>query len=318
MDEQQIPPTESALIRWCITINNPISSKEQWLEHLTPYCKFIILGDEVGEAGTPHIQGYFELEKRTRFIPTKNLLKALDGSQPHLENAKGNKQSNIEYCAKEGDFVTYGPYDGGKGHRTDLDEIAQAVSGGAPMREVALASPATWIRNYRGIKEFEILIQPKPRRYRENFETHFYYGATGAGKTFKAMMEYPNLFKKPIGKSLWFDNLPLGCREVLIDECNGQFPCDQMLQLMDKYEIQVEVKGSHRYLDLDLLILSSNTHPHTWYDNFNDRDEHAAAFCRRLTKVFWFKSRQVVVELDTREAIEEWWENYTPIVREKK
>jgi len=316
MDTPQATP--HAVIRWCFTINNPISDNAQWMEHLTPYCKFIILGNEVGEQGTPHIQGYLELEKKLRFAQVKNIFKDLDGSAPHLENAKGSKLKNIEYCSKEGDFVTFGPFDAGKqGHRTDLDEIAKAVTDGKPMREIAMEAPATWIRNYRGIKEFELLMASKPRRYRENFETHFYYGVTGAGKTYKAMMEYPNLFKKPVGKGLWFDNIPINCREVLIDECNGQWPLDQMLQMMDKYEVQVEVKGSHRYLDLDLLILSSNTHPHTWYDNFNDRDEHAAAFCRRLTKVFWFKARDNVVEMQTRDEIEEWWNDYTPLVRQK-
>lgn len=312
------PQRSNQIIRWTVTINNPISTKDQWLEHLQPYCKFIILADETGDSGTPHIQGYIELENRLRFVQVKNLFKALDDTEPHVEQAKGNKKQNIEYCAKDGDFVTYGPYDSNQGKRTDLDEIAQSVTEGRTMREVAIAAPATWIRNYRGIKEFEALIQQEPRRYRENFECHFYYGATGAGKTYKAMMDYPKLFKKPIGKSLWFDNLPIGCRQVLIDECNGQFPLDQMLQLMDKYEIQVEVKGSHRHLDIDLLILSSNTHPHSWYENFADRDEHALAFCRRLTKVFWFKGRNNVVELDTREKIEEWWEDYTPVTRREK
>lgn len=310
---QKVPPVpENQLYRWCFTVNNPQLPKEDWMAHLQDHCKFIIIGDEVGEEGTPHLQGYFELKKKQRFRQVKSLLNDLDESNPHIEGCKGSRKNNVAYCSKEGNSITFGD-NNKQGHRTDLDIIAQGLSAGKSQKEVALESPATWIRNYRGIAAYERLIQPEPRRYRENFEVHLYIGTTGAGKTYKAMHKYPKIYKKPIGKSLWFDNIPIGCKQILIDECVGQFPLDQMLQIMDKYVLQVEVKGSHAFADVDLLILTTNTHPHTWYKNFEGRAEQALAFCRRLTRVYLFNGRDDVTKMKDREEISEWWENFTPV-----
>lgn len=61
-----------------------------------------IIGKEVGESGTPHLQGYVDCNgKQIRFSTLKNLNNRL-----HIEKAKGNRQQNIEYCSKDEDYVS--------------------------------------------------------------------------------------------------------------------------------------------------------------------------------------------------------------------
>jgi len=97
-----------ALIRWAFTFNNydPLTLEdfEQVLRTLSK--RFIyqrergVVGTDDGGAdeqgGTPHLQGYVELRKRTRLTQLKRLLPP----QIHWEKAKGTDEENIAYCSK--------------------------------------------------------------------------------------------------------------------------------------------------------------------------------------------------------------------------
>lgn len=89
---RQIAPA----IRWCFTLNNytniDISSIVLCFNNTAKFC---IIGDEVGECGTPHLQGYVEFKKKLRPLS----LGLVNGI--HWEKAKGNRDSNIEYCGKQ-------------------------------------------------------------------------------------------------------------------------------------------------------------------------------------------------------------------------
>lgn len=91
------PPTTqiAPAIRWCFTFNNynncDISSI---VLVFSKKCKFAIIGDEVGESGTPHLQGYCEFISKCR---PKGLL----SDKIHWEKAKGSRDANIEYCSKQ-------------------------------------------------------------------------------------------------------------------------------------------------------------------------------------------------------------------------
>ena len=58
----------------------------------------MVVGVEVGEKGTPHLQGYVRLTKNTRF----NAVKKLIGMKAHIEMARGTELENDEYCRKDG------------------------------------------------------------------------------------------------------------------------------------------------------------------------------------------------------------------------
>lgn len=80
---------------WCFTWNN---YPNNWLDLLAPNLVGMewIAGEEVGELGTPHIQGYIESPNKIRPLE-KFGIKAI-----HWEVAKGNQLQNIIYCTKEG------------------------------------------------------------------------------------------------------------------------------------------------------------------------------------------------------------------------
>lgn len=89
---KQISPS----IRWCLTLNNYTNEHLKLLSSIVPiYCKKYIISKEVGEQGTPHLQGYLELKKKAR---PKSIFKI---DEIHWEKARGNIMENLSYCSKE-------------------------------------------------------------------------------------------------------------------------------------------------------------------------------------------------------------------------
>lgn len=92
--------------RWCFTLNNPVTEEIDTLQSLVDrgLVGYVILGNERGESGTPHLQGYLELKKKLSLRQVKDII----GNRAHLEFARGSFQENYDYCSKDGDFVTFG------------------------------------------------------------------------------------------------------------------------------------------------------------------------------------------------------------------
>lgn len=86
--------------RWCFTWNNYDDKSEGELQLCLTAPRKWIYAFECGKLGTKHIQGYIEFEKKLR-PSTLGLSKKI-----HWEVAKGQRQANLEYCSKEGDYRT--------------------------------------------------------------------------------------------------------------------------------------------------------------------------------------------------------------------
>ena len=94
------PKQISPSIKWCFTLNNYTEDNIKEISALLPlYCRRYIVAKEVGDSGTPHLQGYVEFMKRERplsKIPIKEI---------HWEKAKGDIKANRDYCEKDGDVI---------------------------------------------------------------------------------------------------------------------------------------------------------------------------------------------------------------------
>lgn len=95
--KKQISPA----IRWCFTLNN---YTDDIISSIVPifkeFCKIAFYSKEIGESGTPHLQGYLEFKTK------KRPLSVFSGicDKFHFEKAKGNLKDNIEYCSKQNDL----------------------------------------------------------------------------------------------------------------------------------------------------------------------------------------------------------------------
>lgn len=110
---------------WCFTLNNYTEEDVDRLSNLPDTVSYCIFGREVGESGTPHLQGFVQFSDRVRITQVKQFV----GATAHVEFAR-NVPAAIEYCKKEGNFREFGQICGSAGKRNDLDEFKEAVKGG--------------------------------------------------------------------------------------------------------------------------------------------------------------------------------------------
>lgn len=100
---------------WVFTINNYTEEDIKRLEGLDVDAYFTVFGEEVGEQGTPHLQGYIRAEKRLR---RANIEKVLGGrawcAVTHNETAA------IGYCLKDGRVHSNEELPAGLGERAHM------------------------------------------------------------------------------------------------------------------------------------------------------------------------------------------------------
>lgn len=94
------PAQASPRINWFFTWNNysedDVKSIQVWADL---HCNKAVIGREVGEEGTPHLQGCLELKRKMRFTALKKLWPKV-----HWEETWNPERAQV-YCRKEGNLA---------------------------------------------------------------------------------------------------------------------------------------------------------------------------------------------------------------------
>lgn len=114
-----------------------------------------------------------------------------------------------------------------------------------------------------------------------------YWGSTGIGKTRRAFDEAGSdcYFKMPTTK--WWDGYR-GQEHVIIDEFRGLIDVSHLLRWLDRYPVQVEIKGGSVPLCAKRFWITSNISPDTWYPLLDN--DTFGALKRRLGEITHFGS----------------------------
>lgn len=123
---------------FCFTINH---YEPAWREEIK--CLFeamnvtyFIMGYEVGEKGTPHIQGYVYFKSPRAMTSVIKMLAKYNNAR--IAIAGGTAAENQVYCSKAEDFIEMGEIPQ-QGSRTDLDTIRERILGGETVKELVRA-----------------------------------------------------------------------------------------------------------------------------------------------------------------------------------
>ncbi len=278
---------------WCFTLNNPTeyyATSVIFSEQVVAACghrfRYLVFQEETGESGTPHYQGYLELNGTTRLTWLKKNVSA----EAHWEHRKGTREQARDYCMKD-EGRTNGPWvegdfnKGGQGKRNDLTGVINLAKTGASAEDIAQSFPILWIKFNKGIRSYMDIIAPART---EPPTIILCYGPTGTGKTKWAYDTHTKLFRKPCGNK-WFDGYS-GGNVILLDDFFGaasKMSLPYLLQLLDRYPIRVEVKGGSCMVLATTIVITSNYHPRKWY-TWDDREESYRALARRIHTIYYF------------------------------
>jgi len=119
-------------------------------------------------------------------------------------------------------------------------------------------------------------------------QTFVFWGPSGVGKTHRVFAREPDVYrvKRPKkGQPLWFEGYD-GEKAILLDDFEGWIPWDELLNITDKWRMQINIKGAHGNASWERVYLTSNSHPETWYP----KREYKEPLLRRLTEIVYCDS----------------------------
>lgn len=281
---------------WVFTINNPTE------EQLDPpnRCKLLIANREVGESGTPHLQGYIEFSSPVALSFLRNW-----DQRGHYEIRKGSQYDAIKYCLKDfydeetgtpawGFDLSLESLEGfglqtfgidtslnvqdflaslNTSKTTKLTALKNLIDEGAGDKQLADYDFDTWARSYRALTQYRLLcVEPRDHE----MDVFVIYGPTGTGKSKYCRDNFESPYWKQRGK--WWDNYSQQS-VCILDEFYGWLQWDVLLRMCDRYPLMVETKGGQIQFTSKTIVFTSNTKPDQWY-----KDKYFDAFIRRVKK----------------------------------
>lgn len=271
---------------WCFTLNQYTDDEVRVLSErgsTNPISQYLVFGFEVGDSGTPHLQGYVYFKSVKSFKQAK----AYIGDRAHVESQRGSPQQAAEYCKKDGNYQEFGdcPY---QGKRTDLEVVTELVVDGVSISEIAQAHPTTFVKFSRGLRDLKLAVS-KPYA-REDVCGIWLVGEPGSGKSHYAQTTYPCAYRKAQNK--WFDGYA-GEKEIVLEDLDSGVLSHHLKIWADKWPCTGETKGGTVHLTHDVFVVTSNyTIDELVPKKITNRQEHEddamiAALARRF-KVFTF------------------------------
>lgn len=228
-------------------------------------CKYIIYGKEIGESGTPHLQGFISFEIQKTF---KSMCKLLPGC--HVEIAR-SAIASVEYCKKDGVFVERGT--------PPLTPVVAANKGIVERWELAKLGrfeelPPEQIKTYEYIKRKFVDVEDIPELSNE-----WICGPSGCGKSRGVRERYPGLYWKDTSK--WWDGYDH--EEIVViedwDPKSSEFLTRYLKIWGDHYAFKAEVKGGSMMIRPKKIVVTSQ---YLLSECFPDSQSYAA-MARRFT-----------------------------------
>lgn len=231
---------------WCFTLNNYVESDFQILRDAS--LDYVIVGREVGDQGTPHLQGYIYHAAKKSLKQLKRLL-----PRAHWEESKGTAQQNIVYCSKQNNFHEYGVRPASpteKGAR-GAEKIASmwALAKKGKFEELPPQNIKTWEYIHQKYN-----TAPVDRPVLKNL---WIQGPSGCGKSSWIRSQEIEFYNKPMSK--WWDGYNNEEMVVLddFDPAHGKFLGYFLKIWADHYAFNAEVKGGMLKIRPGIVCITS-------------------------------------------------------------
>lgn len=221
--------------------------------------------------GNMHWQCYIETTKRrTQSSVIKHWRKTIPlPISVHIEIARGSAEENKTYCSKSESAVPDSFFEWGdpmkQGERSDLSQYVEAVKQGADEYTLMTEHTATWAK-YHSLANRVRQVVAKRNQADRQLRVVWLFGPPGTGKTHSALAQARESQQRFfIAPSLqWFDGYE-GEEILIIDDLSPQtfnHHRDFVLRLLDKYPLQLPIKGAFVTAMYTTVYITSNYMPH--------------------------------------------------------
>lgn len=246
-ENKEIKPAKS----WCFTINNPTEADAKILKDWEK--TYLVFGEEVGESGTPHFQGFITFKRAYRLTQLKKLHKTA-----HWEPAITGDAMN--YCMKDGNYYIEDNRKK-KGERTDLKQILSKS-----FDQIVSEHPDYYVKYHNGIEK--LFARSTLKRDFKPVVT-WIHGPSGVGKTRQVVESEPDLWIS--GKNLKWWNGYENQEAVLFDDFRADFcTFHELLRILDRYPYTPETKGGYKQFNSKRIYITSCYHPSLVYNTRED------------------------------------------------
>lgn len=263
---------------WCFTLNN---YTEEEVEKVKAYkSTYTIFGKEIGESGTPHLQGYWEFHSKKKFSVLKKAFPRM-----HLQYRLGTSEEASKYCGKGfqsheewKQFKWEGPtwgigadiWESGEiskseqGRRSDLELVAEKIREGIDIKDIAAEHGSAFIRYHKGMMSYKEL-QVKKRDRNQPMIVFWIWGPSGAGKTWSIYEKHSTetIYKKDLKG--WWDGYEQQDVIILDDFDPQMMDFRDFLRFSDKYEFTGAVKGNSVKINSKYCYITSEFPPEYFY-----------------------------------------------------
>ena len=249
---------QSNLRRVFITWNNwqnDFETKEQAFDYFKqlPHIKAFIIGFEIGEQGTHHIQGVVQFKQQKTFDTLRKYFR-----NNHIEPIIDLKAS-IDYCKKSNDYMEFGRITG-QGQRTDLEEFTQAILDGYSDMELLIEFPSQvqrYLNNIDKIRQI-VLAEYYQKNLRHNLKVIFVSGNPGVGKTRYIYQRHKieDIYRVCSYENP-FDNYKTQ-KVLVLDEYNNQLNVQLLLNILDIYPLLLPARYNDKWACYEQVYLISN------------------------------------------------------------
>lgn len=235
--------------------NEDFKDKEEAYNYFKqlPHIKAFLIGFEVGEQGTPHIQGVFQFTCSKTFETLRKYFR-----NNHIEQIYDLK-SAVEYCKKDNDFMEFGKLTR-QGQRSDIEEFTQAIISGYSDMELLLEFP---VQSQRFLQNIDRIRQMSLNEYysnnlRHNLKAIFISGNAGVGKT---RYVYQRHDIKDIYRVCSYEN-PFdnykSQKILVLDEYNNQLNIQLLLNILDIYPLLLPARYIDKWACYEQVYVISN------------------------------------------------------------
>jgi hypothetical protein len=278
--------TEKRDREWCFTLNNYSDLEYTTIKDVS--CRYLVIGKEVGDQGTPHLQGYVVFPNAKTLTAVKKLFKT---NRVHLK-VRYKDSSPLcasNYCKKDGDFFEKGELPK-QGKRTDLDDIREVIKKTNSMRQVVDVA-----KSYQSVKMAEQILKYHEAKRQWKPFIEWFYGSTGTGKSHTATKTLGKDHYCSQSTGRWWDGYDAHDK-VLLDEYRADFmKFHDLLRLLDRYEYRIEHKGGTRQFLAKHIIITSAYHPSRVY--YGKTNEDIQQLLRRIDHISDFDTRKQFKEV---------------------